>query len=120
MIPTRVQSLKNAVPFLVEREEDGRAEVGRDGARHGEVGARGQLLHEGAHGEAGRKAQAGSWPPPPLQSACTLCGADDHAVMVPVFIDVPLSRDGKEVDQGQEEMEHVSLERRPGPASGEE
>ena len=52
--PTRAQSLKHVVPLLVEGEEDGRAEIGRDGAGHGEVGARGELLQKGGHGEAGR------------------------------------------------------------------
>ena len=52
--PTRAESLKHVVPLLVEGEEDGRAEIGRDGAGHGEVGARGELLQKGGHGEAGR------------------------------------------------------------------
>ena len=36
--------------LLEEGEEDGGAEVGGDGARHSQVGARDEPLHEGRHG----------------------------------------------------------------------
>ena len=67
--------------FLEEGEEDGRAEVGRDGTRHRQVGTRDEPPQERRHGVATEAVVSSEWPPE-VKSDLRVLGTSDETASI--------------------------------------